>query len=217
MNWAALYLVCFLVGSMLSVLSFLGSTLHFHVPHFHLHAPHVPHSAAPHGGEGRPSGSAQEPPIINFATVVAFLTWFGGVGYLLTQYSSLFVAFVILAAILAGISGAAAVFVFIARILLPHDRELDPADYDRVGALSRVISSIRQGGTGEIIFSLAGVWQTCGARSENGEALSRGAEVIITRYEHGIAYVRRFDELNDRESGRSNEPGPSESILTVSR
>jgi hypothetical protein len=63
--------------------------------------------------------------------------------------------------------------------------------------LGRISSSIRKGGTGEIIFSQAGTRHTCGARSESGEPLARGAEVIVTRYEHGIAYVRRWEEMAD--------------------
>ena len=89
---------------------------------------------------------------------------------------------------------------FVAKVLLKHSRELDPADYERVGVLGRVISPIREGGTGEIIFSQEGTRHTCGARSENGEALARETEVIITRYEKGIAYVRRWDEMAGKAS-----------------
>ena len=82
---------------------------------------------------------------------------------------------------------------------MKHDRELDPADYERIGVLGRISSPICQGGTGEIIFSQEGTRHTCGARSEAGEALTKGTEVIITRYEHGIAYVRRWEELAEKE------------------
>jgi hypothetical protein len=95
----------------------------------------------------------------------------------------------------AGIAGASLVFLFVAKFLLAHSHELDPADYERVGALGKVTSSIREGGTGEITFSLAGTRHACGARAENGDALPRGTEVIVTRYERGIAYVRRYAEL----------------------
>jgi hypothetical protein len=101
----------------------------------------------------------------------------------------------LLIAIAVGLLGAAIVFWFVVKLLLPHDRALDPADYERVGVLGRISSPIREGGTGEIIFSQAGARQTCGARSERGEALPRGTEVIVTRYEHGIAYVRRWEEM----------------------
>ncbi|HZL70353.1 MAG TPA: hypothetical protein VFC29_23815 [Candidatus Limnocylindrales bacterium] len=192
MTWAMFYLVCFLVGVTLSVLSFLGGS--FHLPHFHLHVPHV---HVPHGGAH--GGSGGEMPFLNFGTITAFLAWFGGAGYLLTRYSSLVVAGVLMLAVVAGIVGATIVFWFVAKLLLKHDRELDPADYDRVGVLARISSPIREGGTGEIIFSQEGTRNTCGARSENGEALARGTEVIVTRYERGIAYVRRWEELAEKD------------------
>jgi membrane protein implicated in regulation of membrane protease activity len=204
MIWANLYLVCFLVGAALSLLSLVSSA--FHLPHLHLHLGHGAHLPTAHAGDAAHGVSESLTlPIVNFATITAFMTWFGAAGYLLTQYSTLVVVLIVIAAAVVGVIGAGAIFFFIARVLLPHDRELDPADYDRVGALARVISSIREGGgTGEIIFSLAGARQTCGARSESGDALARGTEVVITRYEHGIAYVRRFEELSretDNNSG----------------
>jgi membrane protein implicated in regulation of membrane protease activity len=139
-------------------------------------------------------------PVVNFATITAFLAWFGGTGYLLTRHSSLLVTIIILLAIASGLTGAALVFLFIVKFLLTHDQALDPADYNRVGVLGRVTSAIRATGTGEITFSQEGTRHTCGARSENGEALPRGTEVVITRYERGIAYVRRWDELADNKS-----------------
>jgi membrane protein implicated in regulation of membrane protease activity len=196
MTWEIFYLVCFLVGVTLSVLSFLGGS--FHMPHFHLH---VPHGGAHFGGGGHGAGgSGSEMPFLNFGTITAFLAWFGGTGYLLTRYSSLVVAGVLVLAFVAGLVGAMIVFWFVAKLLLKHDRELDPADYEKVGVLGRIASPIRTGGTGEIIFSQEGTRQTCGARSENGQALSRGTEVIITRYEHGIAYVRRWEEMAEEEA-----------------
>jgi membrane protein implicated in regulation of membrane protease activity len=189
MTWAMFYLVCFLVGVTLSVLSFLGGS--FHLPHLHVHL-HLPHGSA-HAGAGG------DMPFLNFGTITAFLAWFGGAGYLLTRYSSLVVAGVLTLAIVAGLVGALIIFWFVAKLLLKHDRELDPADYERVGVVARISSPIREGGTGEIIFSQEGTRHTCGARNENQDALPRGTEVIVTRYEHGIAYVRRWEELAEEE------------------
>ena len=193
MSWAIFYLVCFLIGVTLSVVSFLGGS--FHLPHVHVHVPHAQlshaggHVAAGHGGQ------TAEMPFFNFATITAFLAWFGGSGYLLTRYSPLAVTVIMLMAIVVGVIGAAFIFWFLVKFLMKHDRELDPADFDRVGVLGRIVSPIREGGTGEILFSQAGTRHTCGARSENGEALPKGTEIIVTRYEHGIAYVRKWEEL----------------------
>jgi membrane protein implicated in regulation of membrane protease activity len=194
MSWAIFYLVCFLIGVTLSVISFLGGA--FHLPHIHVHVPHAHvshiagHSAAGHAGQ------SADMPFFNFATITAFLAWFGGSGYLLTRYSALTVTVVMLIAIVFGFVGAAFIFWFVVKFLMKHDRELDPADFDRVGALGRVISPIRAGGTGEILFSMVGTRHTCGARAEDGEALPKDVEIVVTRYEHGIAYVRKWDELS---------------------
>src|SRR5271165_4613961 len=109
--------------------------------------------------------------------------------------TALTVTLIMLIAVIVGLIGAAFIFLFVVKFLMKHDRELDPADFDRVGVLGHIVSPIREGGTEEIIFSQAGTRHTCGARSDRGEALPKGTEVIVTRYEHGIAYVRKWDEL----------------------
>jgi len=194
MSWAIFYLACFLIGVTLSVLSFVGGTLH--LPHVHVHVPHahIPHATG-HLAT-RQGGQTAEMPFFNLATVTAFLAWFGGSGYLLTRYSAFTVTVIMLIAVVVGLLGAAFLFLFLVKFLMKHDRELDPADFDRVGVLGRVISPIREGGTGEIIFSQAGTRQTCGARSESGDALPKDTEIVVTRYEHGIAYVRKWDEMS---------------------
>jgi membrane protein implicated in regulation of membrane protease activity len=195
MTWEMFYLTCFLVGVTLSLVSFVGGNLHLTHLHFHLSHGHI---TTPHAGAGHAvAGRGPEMPVVNFATITAFLAWFGGTGYLLTRHSSLLVTVIILLAIAAGLAGSAIIFWFIVKFLLTHDHALDPADYDRVGLLGRISSAIRKGGTGEIIFSQEGTRQTCGARSEDGAELARGTEVIVTRYEHGIAYVRRWEEMAD--------------------
>ena len=194
MTWSMFYLVCFLVGVSLSVLSFVGGSLH--LPHAHLPHLHLSHVATPQvGGSHMGVSRGAEMPFFNFAGMTAFLAWFGGTGYLLTRHSTFLVVVIMLIAIAVGLLGAAIVFWFIVKLLLPHDLALDPADYERIGVLGHVSSSIREGGTGEIIFSQAGTRQTCGARSDDGQALPKGIEVIVTRYERGIAYVRRWDEM----------------------
>jgi hypothetical protein len=62
-----------------------------------------------------------------------------------------------------------------------------------VGVLGRITSPIRAGGTGELLYSQAGTRRCAAARSDDGIAVEKGAEVIVTRYEGGIAYVRTWD------------------------
>ena len=73
---------------------------------------------------------------------------------------------------------------------------LDPADFEMVGVLGKLSVPIRDGGTGELIYSQMGTRRVCGARSDDGAVLTKGAEVVVTRYEKGIAYVHPWSELS---------------------
>ncbi len=189
MTWTDFYLICFLVGLLLSVFSIVAGSLH--LPHAHFDFGHHFHFDL-HADAG---GHGSDMPFINFGTIMAFLTWFGGVGYLLTRHVGGLGGWIVLLASIGGLAGAAIVSVFLTKVLLRDDRDLDPADYDPVGVIGRVSNSIREGGTGEIIFVQEGTRRVFGARSDTGIALPKGTEVIVTRYERGIAYVRKWDEL----------------------
>jgi len=192
------YLVCFVVGLAFCIVSVLGGTGRFHV-HAHWHWGHAGHGAG-HGtghtaGHGAGHSGGGQISFFNFFSLMAFLTWFGGTGYLLTQYSSIWFLFALLIATGAGLVGAAVIFWFLAKVLLTHQTYLDPGDFDLVGTVGRISSPIRSGGTGEIIFSQGGARKATGARSEDGSAMDRDTEAVITRYERGIAYVRRWDDM----------------------
>ena len=203
MNWETFYLICFVAGFLLSMISFLGAIhLHLHVPH--LHVPHMHVGHPPHVGSGDARGGASP---INFPTVTAFLAWFGGTGYLLTRYSSIWFVLALLLAGAAGTFGAAIVFWFLVKVLLAHERDLVASDYDMVGVLGRVSSGIRAGGTGEMIYSQEGVRRCCGARSEEGTPIAKGIEVVVTRYEKGIAYVRPWVEMAGLEEDQAGTAG----------
>ena len=205
MTWSDFYLLCFAVGFFFSVLSFALAGLQWHLP-FNLHLPHgwglgsgtahvpaVGHVAGPHGHAPGNGGTVSP---LNPVTTAAFLAWFGGTGYLITRFSSILSVLGLLLAMAAGLVGAAIVFLFLTRVLISHEENMDPADYEMVGVLGRISIPIRAGGTGEIIYSQAGTRRACGARAENGSAVEKGAEVVVTRYDKGIAYVRLWEEMS---------------------
>jgi len=208
MTWTDFYLLCFVVGLLLSSISFIFGDLHLHahLP-FHIDLGHFHLGAAPHA-HGPGLGSAGEFPAINFGTVTAFLAWFGGIGYLLTRHSHIYAFGALAIAVLGGLVGASVIFFFVGKLLMKDQPNVDPSDYDVVGALGRVVSSIREGGTGEIIYSQMGTRHTSGARSESGEAIAKGTEVVVTRYDKGIAYVKPWEEMQ-REMDGAQESGVS--------
>lgn len=197
MSWSDLYLVCFFVGFALSALALLAGSVHLHIPHLHLNG----HVHIPHGGRG-------QTPWFNFGTLAAFLAWFGGTGYTLEHFFHVWIVVVVVVSIASGLGAASVVFWFLAKVLMADEAPLDPADYDMIGVLGRTTLSIRQGGTGELVFTQGGTRHVAAARSEDGAAVPKGAEVIVTRYEKGIAYVRPFEDVLGEQ-----EPKEKRSIL----
>jgi len=207
MAWETFYLICFVVGAVLIVVSFFSGVLH--LPHF-LHFPHQGgglhlggghagggHVGGAHGTSGvaRGGGTSYQVSPLNFPTLLIFLVWFGGTGYLLTHYERGWGFLGLLVSAVAGIAGAAIVFTFMAKVLVKADENLDPADYVMVGTLGKLTVSIREGGTGEIVYVQGGTRKSAAARSEDGRAVEKGTEVVITLYTKGVAYVRRWDEM----------------------
>jgi membrane protein implicated in regulation of membrane protease activity len=123
-----------------------------------------------------------------------FLAWFGGIGYLLTRHSGLelWLDFGLAAAV--GLLGAWLLSSFL-RFLQKRERPLNPADYEMTGVLGQVSCPIRAGGVGEVIYLRDGGRKLVPARSEENIDISRGQEVIVTRYEKGIAYVRTWEAM----------------------
>jgi membrane protein implicated in regulation of membrane protease activity len=113
----------------------------------------------------------------------------------------------LLVSVLSGIGGAAIIYLFLSRVLSSPDEELDPADFEMVGVLGKLSVRIREGGTGELIYSQAGTRRVCAARTEDGSTILKGTEVVVTRYERGIAYVRPWSEMSgeDAEVGQISE------------
>ena len=213
MNWETFYFVCFLSGLFLSAFSLLGGMGHFgsqfHVPHVsHLpgHLPVGMGHPAPLGGAGLrggqgSSGNGPALPWWNAFSLMIFLCWFGAAGYLLTRYGSFVAGLVVVLAAICGVVGGGIVFFFLAKVLLPHEHELTADETEVTGVVGRVSATIRAGGTGEIIYEQLGARCSAAARSENGESVAKDEEVFVVRYEKGIAYVRRWDEVLDDDAG----------------
>jgi membrane protein implicated in regulation of membrane protease activity len=198
MTWADFYLLCFAVGFLFSFFSFLlgGTHWHLHLPHGGVHL----HGAA-HAARGSHAASP-----INPLTLAAFLAWFGGTGYLLTRFSTVWFVFGLTIAIGSGLIASAAIYLFLSKVLASEHENLDSEDFGMVGALGKLSMPIREGGTGELIYSQAGTRRTCGARADDPQAVfPKGSEVVVTRYEKGLAYVRLWSEIAGEEPEKQDE------------
>src|SRR5437773_5103667 len=165
MTWADFYLICFLVGIVLSLLSFLGGSAHFHLPHLQGHQGGLPGAHGGHAGK-HSRGSSLSP--VNCATITAFLAWFGGTGYLMSHYYGVWFLLGLGVASASGLAGAAAIFWFVAKVLVSRRRTSIPPT-TRWSACSGA-SRTRSGRAGP------GSWST--RRRERGGPPARAARTV---------------------------------------
>lgn len=219
MNWPNLFLLCFAVGSLWALATLLLGGLHLgHSGGAHA-AGHLGHGHGGHLGHGgHPGGHAPLQAKIarslthevswfgsmaNPSCAAVFLTWFGGIGYLLTWHSGLAFWLDLVLAVALGLAGAWILASFL-RFLQSREQPLNPADYEMVGVLGQVSSTIRPDGVGEVIYVRDGARRPLAVRSEDSQEIKRGEEVIVTRYEKGIAYVRTWEAITGE--GRASRP-----------
>lgn len=150
----------------------------------------------------------------NLSSILGFVAWFGGVGYLVKNGIGGAAAISVVAAVLGGLVGGAAIYWLLAKIVAPSDRPLDPKDYELPGTIGRVSSSIRVGGVGEVMFEQQGVRQVIAAKSLDGVAIPRGLDVVILRTDHGVAYVQPWETLLAEHAEHAGQHVPAPSLST---
>lgn len=176
----AIFLGAFLFGLLFSIISLVLGAGHIGVDHG---------GHAGHDGEG-----VHE--YLNVSVILAFIAWFGGIGYLARNGAGWTAAVSIVVAIAGGLVGAFLIYQLFARVIRPAgNTELDPRDFELKGKLARVTSSIRPGGVGEIVYEQSGARMVRSARSSDGQSIPRGTEVIVLRAERGIGVVAPWTEL----------------------
>jgi membrane protein implicated in regulation of membrane protease activity len=179
-----IFLACFAFGLLFLlaslVLGFVGSG--------HLGHTHAPHAHGAHGG------SHDTTPLLNASSVVGGLTWFGATGYVLTRLGDWALPAALLGALAVGALGWYLVARFLG-LVLKGEVEMNADDYRLEGTVGRVSVPIPEGGTGEILFDMAGARRSEAARGLGGAPVPRGTEVVITSYADGFAIVQPWSEF----------------------
>ena len=184
------FLGCFLFGVVFTGLTTLlgAASSAVHVGHFLGHGWHGPHVHHGHVHADQPLF------LFGVSSLVAFLTWFGAAGYVLTRWLD----WPLLATLVLGIGAGLVAAVLVARflaLLRAGERVMDPRDYRLVGTVARVTIGIPGDGVGEIVFTKAGARRSEAARGLNGAPIPRDTEVVVTGYERGVATVQPWDDL----------------------
>jgi membrane protein implicated in regulation of membrane protease activity len=149
------------------------------------------------GGEVAPQVSVlQALTSVNLNAVLVFVFAFGLVGYILhnTAHAGSLVAAIF--AIVIGLVLAATINVLYVRLFGEESGRLGTGSSTVEGRVATVSIPIRQDGIGEVIFTGDnGTRKSLGARSANGSAIPRDADVVIVSYSDGIAVVESWDDF----------------------
>jgi membrane protein implicated in regulation of membrane protease activity len=168
------------------------------------------HGAHAHGSSASQGHDSTHVSPFSLSTLSAFLTWFGGAGYLLSRYSALTALSSTLAALACGTVGGALFFAVVAKYIVPRLTVMDPDDFRVQGVVARVTSTIQPGGIGEIVYTLGGTRHSDGARSASERPIERGTQVVVLRIEKGIAFVEPWATFADTHQLPAGDAGLAE-------
>ncbi|MGA2747438.1 MAG: NfeD family protein [Verrucomicrobiota bacterium] len=178
------YLGCFLVGLLFTVLSFFfGHAFGGHDAHVDVGT--SGHAEAGYEHSGLPGVSPFSPTII-----CSFITAFGGFGMIFCHVSATRNVWVNMPlSLLGGLVIAAGVFWMFAAIFQHTQSSSESHLGSMVGRTATVITPIPAAGIGEIAYVEGGSRYTAPAREQNGAPLANGQTVKITRVAESQFYV----------------------------
>ena len=135
--------------------------------------------------------------LFNVSSILAFITWFSGVTYLLRNGLNLIAGLAIIVGLVFGVAGAWAISWFLYSFLRKNSPELNPRDWNEIGQIGRVTSTIFPNGYGEVIYERHGTRHAIPARTKDGVGIEREIEVVILDIQKGVAIVQPWAELMD--------------------
>jgi hypothetical protein len=176
-----IYLICFAVGLLFTVISaVLGDVFGHHDGDLGTGG----HAEAGFDHTGMPGLSPFSP-----TTIAAFVTAFGGFGLILSRINA--TKPVLISAPLAALGGlmvAGAIFYVFNKVFSKTQSSSESRVATLVGVHATVITPIPQHGVGEIAYVQGGARYTAPARSESGAAVLAGATVKIMRVVGGTQF-----------------------------
>jgi hypothetical protein len=164
MTLLSIFLACFIIGLIATVISFVFSELNI-ATRWKWHTPWL-----------------------SMAGLLVFLVWFGGAGFVFLSVN-VNDLLALLLALVCGSVGYVAVVLVMNQALTEPDAIALEHESEFTGTIGRICQPILATNTGEVVFSKEGVLRVIPARSESGSQLGLDTQVVILRIAHGVAYV----------------------------
>lgn len=137
------------------------------------------------------AGHVDQPHPVSGTVLATFITGFGGGGVVAHYLLDWALLPGLGAATATGLALAGAAFAILEMIFSRTQAGAEFRTAEAVGRSAEVITSIPEGGIGEIAFLLRGQRQIAGARSADGRRIAKGEAVTIEQMMGATAQVRR--------------------------
>ena len=171
-----IYLICFAVGLLFTIISAFGA---------HLFGSHDVHSDVGAGGQadaGFDHGGMPGISPISPTSIASFITAFGGLGLVFSNIGATRAVFVSAPLSLVGALVIAAGVLWLFNEAFRRTQSSSESRVAKlVGQTATIITPIPENGVGEIAYVQAGTRYTAAARAENSTAMRAGQTVKITR------------------------------------
>lgn len=152
---------------------------------------------ADHGGDfgADANGHGHVFELFNVSSILAFITWFSGVSYLVRNGFGWLIGFALVIGLIFGLAGAWLISWFMYKFLRENSPELNPADWEEIGQIGMVTGTILPNGVGAILLERHGTRHALPARTSDGGRIERDVEVVILEVDRGVAIVKPWKEL----------------------
>lgn len=131
--------------------------------------------------------------LINPTVVVSFLTVFGGLGILGTNYFKGLTVLIFLVSLISGIIIAFLLYRFVAIPLYNSENSTDVTREDLIGVTAEVSSEILENGFGKIAYTVNSIRYTAPAKHIEDKDVKQGTKVFICKIENKVFYVNEIN------------------------
>lgn len=133
---------------------------------------------------------------LNPTLFILFLTVFGGIGWILTDYVVIFPTIIEVGiSVLSGLFVSIVIHLLVLKPLKKAQNTSTPDVQELVGLRATVSETILKEGFGEIRYTIHGNSYTSPAKSTSGVEIKAGKEVAICWIENYVFYVASIDDI----------------------
>lgn len=187
----------------------VGTHGHLDSGHIHTDAGHAAHAGDFHGGhsaDGSHVGNVNNSGlshsviswfalILNPLVAVSFLTVFGGIGIMGTNYFKWDVIVIFIVALASGIVVSALLYNFVAKPIYRSENTSNVSRGELIGVAAEVTTDILANGFGTIKYTVNSIMFTAPAKHIDEKAVRQGEKVVICKIEDNVFYISEVSSI----------------------